>query len=84
MNKKNKVSSVKTPKILKENKFSPLAIEVVKKLKQAGFQGYLVGGCVRDSLAGIKAKDLMFQQTQLPKKSEKFLGHQELLAKDFG
>ena len=33
MNKKNKASSVKTPKILKENKFSPLAIEVVKKLK---------------------------------------------------
>ena len=36
MNKKNKASSVKTPKILKENKFSLLAIEVVKKLKQSG------------------------------------------------
>jgi poly(A) polymerase len=83
LNKKNKASSVKTPKILKENKFSPLAIEVVKKLKQSGFQGYLVGGCVRDSLVGIKAKDLMFQQTQLLKKLEKFLDLQELLAKDF-
>ena len=54
---KNKESSVKAPKRLKENECSPLAIEVVKKLKQSGFQGYLVGGCVRDSLAGIKAKD---------------------------
>ena len=52
MNKKNKALKVKTPKILKEAKFSPFAIEIVKKLKQSGFQGYLVGGCVRDSLVG--------------------------------
>jgi hypothetical protein len=33
LNKKNKASATKIPKILKESKFSPLAIEVIKKLK---------------------------------------------------
>ena len=72
MNKKNKASSVKTPKILKENKFSPLAIEVVEKLKQAGFQGYLVGGCVRDLLVGIKAKDFDVSTDATPEEVQKW------------
>ena len=54
MNKTNKQSKTKTPRVLKESKFSPLSIEIIKKLKKSGFQAYLVGGCVRDLLAGIK------------------------------
>lgn len=33
------------------------AIKVTDGLQRAGYQAYLVGGCVRDSLLGIKPKD---------------------------
>ena len=83
MNKKNKASSVKTPKILKENKFSLLAIEVVKKLKQSGFQGYLVGGCVRDSLVGIKAKDFDVSTDATPEEVRKIFRSSRIIGKRF-
>lgn len=83
MNKKNKASSAKTPKILKENKFSPLAIEVVKKLKQSGFQGYLVGGCVRDSLVGIKAKDFDVSTDATPEEVRKIFRSSRIIGKRF-
>src|SRR5436305_8882741 len=34
-----------------------LAREVIAKLRAAGHQAYLVGGCVRDLLLGVKPKD---------------------------
>ena len=33
------------------------ATSIVQTLRQRGFQAYLVGGCVRDRLLGIKSKD---------------------------
>src|ERR1700675_795614 len=33
------------------------AAKVVRRLERAGFQAYLVGGCVRDLLLGGKPKD---------------------------
>ena len=83
MNKTNKVSSTKIPKILKESKFSPLAIEVIKKLKQSGFQGYLVGGCVRDSLAGIKAKDFDVSTNATPEEVRKIFRSSRIIGKRF-
>ncbi len=35
----------------------PSAIDIVKRLQDNGFETYLVGGCVRDLLAGIHPKD---------------------------
>ena len=83
MNKKNKASKVKTPKILKEDKFSPFAIEIVKKLKQSGFQGYLVGGCVRDSLVGIKAKDFDVSTDATPEEVRKLFRSSRIIGKRF-
>jgi len=83
LNKKNKVSATKIPKILKESKFSPLAIEVIKKLKQSGFQGYLVGGCVRDSLAGIKAKDFDVSTNATPEEVRKIFRSSRIIGKRF-
>ena len=83
MNKKNKASSTKIPKTLKESKFSPLAIEVIKKLKQSGFQGYLVGGCVRDSLAGIKAKDFDVSTNATPEEVRKIFRSSRIIGKRF-
>jgi len=33
------------------------AVKIVKTLRSHGFQAYLVGGCVRDLLMGVEAKD---------------------------
>ena len=57
LTKKYKASSPRTPKNLKDNQFSPFAIEIIRALKKSNHQAYLVGGCVRDLLVGIKAKD---------------------------
>jgi poly(A) polymerase len=83
LNKKNKASKVKTPKILKEDKFSSFAIEIVKKLKQSGFQGYLVGGCVRDSLVGIKAKDFDVSTDATPEEVRKLFRSSRIIGKRF-
>jgi len=83
LNKKNKASATKIPKILKESKFSPLSIEVIKKLKQSGFQGYLVGGCVRDSLAGIKAKDFDVSTNATPEEVRKIFRSSRIIGKRF-
>ncbi len=80
MNKKNKAS---TPKILKETKFSPLAIEVVRKLKKSGFQSYLVGGCVRDSMVGIKAKDFDVSTDATPEEIRKIFRSSRIIGKRF-
>jgi len=83
LNKKNKASTTKIPKILKENKFSPFAIEIVKRLKRSGFQGYLVGGCVRDSLVGIKAKDFDVSTDATPEEIRKIFRSSRIIGKRF-
>ncbi len=40
-----------------EKAIDPDAAKVVRRLERAGFQAYLVGGCVRDLLLGSKPKD---------------------------
>lgn len=42
------------------------AIGILKRLKEAGFEGYLVGGGVRDLLVGIKPKDFDIATNALP------------------
>ena len=83
MNKTIKSSSSRTPKILTENKFSPLAIEVIKKLKKNNFQAYLVGGCVRDSLVGIKAKDFDVSTNATPEEVRKIFRSSRIIGKRF-
>jgi poly(A) polymerase len=53
-----------TPEILSEHQhslrrgqFSRYAVSVVERLQNAGYQAYLVGGCVRDMLIDVDPKD---------------------------
>ena len=83
MIKKNKVSSVRTPKILANSKFSPLSLEVVKSLKKSGYQAYLVGGCVRDLLVGMKAKDFDVSTNATPEQVRKIFRSSRIIGKRF-
>lgn len=42
---------------LQRSQFSRHAVSIVERLQSAGYQAYLVGGCVRDLLLGITPKD---------------------------
>lgn len=42
---------------LQREQFSRNAVNVVERLQKAGYQAYLVGGCVRDLLVGAQPKD---------------------------
>ncbi|MFF7710497.1 polynucleotide adenylyltransferase PcnB [Pseudomonas sp. NPDC007930] len=42
---------------LQRQQFSRQAVNIVERLQLAGYQAYLVGGCVRDLLLGITPKD---------------------------
>lgn len=42
------------------------ALSILKRLKEAGFESYLVGGGVRDLLVGIKPKDFDIATNALP------------------
>ncbi|WP_407315010.1 polynucleotide adenylyltransferase PcnB [Pseudomonas sp. nanlin1] len=42
---------------LQRHQFSRHAVGIVERLQNAGYQAYLVGGCVRDLMLGITPKD---------------------------
>jgi len=45
---------------------SPNALRVLYRLREGGFQAFLVGGCVRDLLLGIEPKDFDVATDALP------------------
>ena len=42
---------------MRRSQLSRAAIDVTRKLQQAGFKAFIVGGAVRDLLLGITPKD---------------------------
>ena len=40
--------------------------QIVEELEKAGYEAYIVGGCVRDSILGIKPKDWDITTSALP------------------
>ena len=53
---------------------SPKALKVVEGLQEAGFQAYLVGGCVRDLIVGTKPKDFDVSTNATPEQIKKTFG----------
>ncbi|RKR71716.1 polynucleotide adenylyltransferase PcnB [Otariodibacter oris] len=56
--------------------FPSNAITVVNKLQRAGYEAYLVGGCIRDLLSGEKAKDVDIATNAKPEEIQKVFGRQ--------
>ena len=46
------------------------AAYVLEKLENAGFEAYVVGGCVRDALLGLEPKDYDVCTNALPEQTE--------------
>lgn len=59
------------------------AQEIVKKLQRNGFSTYLVGGCVRDLLAGIQPKDFDIATNALPRQVKTFIYNSFIIGRRF-
>ncbi len=62
----------------------PTSVEIIKKLKKAGYEAYWAGGCVRDMLLGIKPKDYDIVTSAKPDEIEEILEHTIPVGKQFG
>jgi poly(A) polymerase len=62
---------------------SPDALRVLYRLKDAGFQAFLVGGCVRDLLLGITPKDFDVATDALPEQVKKLFRNCRLVGRRF-
>jgi tRNA nucleotidyltransferase/poly(A) polymerase len=56
------------------------AAEVVRRLRQAGFEAYWAGGCVRDQLLGRTPKDYDVATDATPEQIRGLFGHRRTLA----
>lgn len=61
----------------------PHAKEIVRSLQRAGFMSYLVGGCVRDLLAGIHPKDFDIATSAEPNQVRKTIRGAYVIGKRF-
>ena len=59
------------------------AVEVVTSLQVEGFDGYLVGGCVRDLLMGRKPKDFDVTTNAHPEQVEKLFARARIIGRRF-
>jgi poly(A) polymerase len=62
---------------------SPNALRVLYRLRDGGFQGFLVGGCVRDLLLGIEPKDFDVATDALPEEVRKLFRNCRLIGRRF-
>ncbi len=62
---------------------SPNALRVLYRLREAGFQAFLVGGCVRDLLLGIEPKDFDVSTDALPEEVRKLFRNCRLVGRRF-
>jgi poly(A) polymerase len=76
---KNKTSLPKNYKAL----IDPEALKVVERLQRAGYETYLVGGCVRDILLSKKPKDFDISTNASPQKVKSLISRAFIIGKRF-
>jgi poly(A) polymerase len=68
---------------ISRTEISPNALKVLYRLKEAGYQGFLVGGAVRDLLLGIKPKDFDVATDALPEDVRRLFRNCRLIGRRF-
>lgn len=64
-------------------RFHTNALQVVDKLHQAGYEAYLVGGCVRDGLLGMEPKDFDVATSARPEQVKALFRNCQLIGRRF-
>src|SRR4051812_23978535 len=62
---------------------SPNALRVLYRLREAGYEAFLVGGCVRDLLLGITPKDFDIATSALPEEVKRTFRNCRLIRRRF-
>ena len=62
---------------------SPEACEIVTKLQKSGFDAFFVGGCVRDALLGLNAKDFDVATNANPKEIQLLFNRARIIGRRF-
>lgn len=62
---------------------APAALKVLYRLRDAGYQAFLVGGCVRDILIGVKPKDFDVATDALPEDVRRLFRNCRLIGRRF-
>jgi len=75
--------SAKAPPEIREDLLDPDAVKVVRRLRRAGHQAYLVGGCVRDLLLGIRPKDFDVATSAHPNQVKDTFRNSRLIGRRF-
>ena len=66
-----------------KTKISQNALKVVTRIGKAGFQSYLVGGCVRDLMVGLQPKDFDVVTNAEPKEIKKLFRNSLYIGRRF-
>src|SRR5438477_11011482 len=66
-----------------EDRLDPDAVKVVRRLRRAGFTAYLVGGCVRDLLLGMRPKDFDVATSAHPNEVKETFCNSRLIGRRF-
>lgn len=89
MNSKKKIKIQETDKKhvfeleIPREEISSNAIKVVSRLKERGYQAYLIGGCVRDSLLGKSPKDFDVATNATPSEIRSSFSNCRIIGKRF-
>src|SRR3954471_20727107 len=62
---------------------SPNALRVLYRLREAGYEAFLVGGCVRDLLLGLTPKDFDIATSALPEEVKRTFRNCRLIGRRF-
>jgi poly(A) polymerase len=69
--------------LINHKKISKFAISIIKELNKNDYQGYLVGGCVRDLLCGLEPKDFDIATDATPDQIRKIFKASRIIGKRF-
>lgn len=68
---------------LEQEFISNNAIDTIKKLQRAGYDAYLVGGCIRDLLLNIQPKDFDVATSATPEQVKKVIRNSRIIGRRF-
>ena len=69
--------------MINNKKISKFAISIIEELQNNNFQGYLVGGCVRDLLCNLNPKDFDIATDARPEEVRKIFKASRIIGKRF-
>ena len=68
---------------IKKNQLDKEAISIISKLIDAGYEAYIVGGFIRDSLIGVKSKDCDVVTNATPEEIKEVIPKTRIIGKRF-